>query len=260
MPVRVAQNEEVFGAFEGDIAVGMIRESLKNLCVRMAEHEGIKLPCPVACGSGGTHSHMSALASLADFFTSESPAASRPWISLDLCLVKKPQVNFRIAKKGPEQLHKDFSLFLVLSVWLRSWHFEAKVLVVQPPDYCAISDLLVKPLGQTPVEFLSGPMSLMAHDPDVVSMALMKDHYSNSIVEGLERYGGLDPKSILYIGEHALNPPNGLEVVVRVMKIGLHAVTKDLKAGLVRGSQRDGALRGRYFAWLWPMRKCNGES
>jgi Protein of unknown function (DUF1638) len=74
---------------------------------------------------------------------------------------------------------------------------------------------------------------LVVNDPDVVSITVMKDHYSDGIVEGLERYGGLVPKSILYIGEHVSSPSNGLEVVVRVMKIGLHAVIKDLRAGVV---------------------------
>jgi hypothetical protein len=74
---------------------------------------------------------------------------------------------------------------------------------------------------------------LMVNDPDVVSITVMKDHYSNGIVEGLERYGGLAPKSILYIGEYLPSPSNGLEVVVRVMKIGLHAVIKDLRDGVV---------------------------
>lgn len=74
---------------------------------------------------------------------------------------------------------------------------------------------------------------LMVNDPDVASVTVMQDHYSNGIMEGLERYGGLAPRSILYIGEYLPNPSNGLEVVVRVMKIGLHAVIKDLRAGVV---------------------------
>ena len=74
---------------------------------------------------------------------------------------------------------------------------------------------------------------LMVNDPDVVSITVMKDHYSNGIEEGLERYGGLAPKSILYIGEYVPSLSKGLEVVVRVMKIGLHAVIKDLRTAVV---------------------------
>jgi hypothetical protein len=74
---------------------------------------------------------------------------------------------------------------------------------------------------------------LMVNDPDVASVTVMKDHYSDGIVEGLERYGGPAPRLIWYIGEHLPSPTNGLDVVARVMKIGLHAVIKDLRDGVV---------------------------
>lgn len=74
---------------------------------------------------------------------------------------------------------------------------------------------------------------LMVNDPDVASVTVMKDHYADGIVEGLERYGGVAPRSILYIGEYLPSPSNGLDVLVRVLKIGLHAVIKDLRAGVV---------------------------
>lgn len=74
---------------------------------------------------------------------------------------------------------------------------------------------------------------LMVNDADVASITVMKDHYSDGIVEALERYGGLAPKSIRYIGEYLPSPSNGLDIVARVLKIGLHAVIQDLRDGVV---------------------------
>ena len=81
---------------------------------------------------------------------------------------------------------------------------------------------------------------IMANDSDVASVTVMKDHYSNGIVEGLARYGGSAPKSIFFIGEYLPSPYNALEVVVRVMKIGLHSVIKDLRAGVVGAAKEMG--------------------
>lgn len=74
---------------------------------------------------------------------------------------------------------------------------------------------------------------IMAKDPDVVSITVMKDHYSGGFSEGIERFGGSIPKSILYIGEFLPGPPNGISIVVRVMRIGLHVVIKDLRNAVI---------------------------
>jgi hypothetical protein len=74
---------------------------------------------------------------------------------------------------------------------------------------------------------------LTVNDPDVASVTVMNDHYSHGFVEGLTQYGGLAPRSILFVGEYVPDPADGLHVLVRVMRIGLHAVIKDLRAGVV---------------------------
>lgn len=99
MPARVVQNEEVLRALKGDVGIGVIQKNLEDLCVGMAEYKSIKLSRSGAYSSGSTHSYMSALVRLTDFFTPEGPAASRTRIPLDPCLVEKPQVDFWVAKK-----------------------------------------------------------------------------------------------------------------------------------------------------------------
>ena len=162
MPTCVVPNEEVLRALKGDVGVGVIQKNLEALCVGMAEYQGVKLTCARAYSSSRAHSYMSALVRLTDFFTLEGPAASRSGISFDPCLVKKPQVYFWVVKNDSQHIHKGLSLFFVLAVRPRSRHFEAKALVMQPSNYRAIPDLLVKLFGQVSVEFLSCPMTLIS--------------------------------------------------------------------------------------------------
>jgi hypothetical protein len=81
---------------------------------------------------------------------------------------------------------------------------------------------------------------LLVNDPDIVSITVMRDHYSAGLTEGIEHYGGSAPKSVLYIAEYLPGPVDGLEVVVRVMKIGLHAVIKELRDGVARAAKEMG--------------------
>ncbi len=141
--------------------VGIIQKDLEDFGIRMAEDQRIEFSCSGTYAPRDAHSQMSALIGVANLFTLLRPAPARARISFDPCFVKKPQVNFRIVKKDLEQLHKGFSLFLVLAVGPRSRHFQAKTFVVKPTHYGPIPDLLVKLFGQMAVKLLSGPMGLI---------------------------------------------------------------------------------------------------
>ncbi|MGC8605128.1 MAG: DUF1638 domain-containing protein [Desulfomonilaceae bacterium] len=70
---------------------------------------------------------------------------------------------------------------------------------------------------------------LLADDPDVTSVTVMKDHFSEGFIEAFEQKSGSMPQTILYVGEYESQLSNELEVLVRVMELGLHSVIKKLK-------------------------------
>ncbi len=75
---------------------------------------------------------------------------------------------------------------------------------------------------------------LLVKDPDVTSITVLRDHYSEGIIEALGQNNGSEPETILYLGEYSPELSDGLEVLVRVMELGLHSVIKKLRDTVVK--------------------------
>ncbi|MFC1834252.1 DUF1638 domain-containing protein [Thermodesulfobacteriota bacterium] len=81
---------------------------------------------------------------------------------------------------------------------------------------------------------------VMANDPDVKSVYVLRDHYSTGFEEGILHFGGSSPQLIHYLPEYPGIPADGLEVVVRVLKIGLHKVIREVRDKVVGAAEEMG--------------------
>jgi hypothetical protein len=75
---------------------------------------------------------------------------------------------------------------------------------------------------------------LLAADPEIMSVTVLRDHFSEGLIEALERRSGSQLNTILYVGEYTLQSSNEFEVLVRVMELGLHSVMKKLRDTVVK--------------------------
>ena len=77
---------------------------------------------------------------------------------------------------------------------------------------------------------------LLANDPEVSVINILKNEFSQELSDTVKRKAKIGPKSVATIAEYAPTSPHGLEVIVRVMKVGLHSVLKDLRDGVFRAA------------------------
>jgi Protein of unknown function (DUF1638) len=75
---------------------------------------------------------------------------------------------------------------------------------------------------------------LLATDPEIISVTVLRDHFSEGVIEALEQKSGSQPNTILYVGEYSPQSSSEFEVLVRVMELGLHSVIKKLRDTVVK--------------------------
>jgi len=73
---------------------------------------------------------------------------------------------------------------------------------------------------------------LLANDPEVSTINILDNEFSKELSETISQKTGVRPKSLLSSGEYTSTDSDGLDVIVRVMKVGLHSVIKDLRNGV----------------------------
>jgi len=73
---------------------------------------------------------------------------------------------------------------------------------------------------------------LLANDPEVSAVNILDNEFSRELSEAISRKTKVRPKSLVSIAEYASTASDGLEVIIRVMKVGLHSVIKDLRNGV----------------------------
>jgi hypothetical protein len=77
---------------------------------------------------------------------------------------------------------------------------------------------------------------LLANDPDVLMISILENPFSLEVSDAITRKTKIAPKSLGTIAEYTPTFLDGLEVIVRVMKAGLHSVIKDLRDGVVQAA------------------------
>jgi len=172
VPRCVVADEYVPLALDLNILVGVVEKDLKDLGICMVEHESIEFPGSGTDHSRDTHPNVGTLVGSHNLLSAQCPSSPGPWISLDACLIKEPNVRVRIEKEDFEQFDKGLSLFLILSVRPRAGHFEPEPFFMEPTKYDAIANLSVQLFGQVSMELLACPMSLVSllRMPDQVSI------------------------------------------------------------------------------------------
>ena len=73
---------------------------------------------------------------------------------------------------------------------------------------------------------------LLANDPEVSAVSILNNEYSQELSETISRKTNVRPKLLVSIAEYASPASEGLQVIIRVMKVGLHSVIKDLRDGV----------------------------
>jgi hypothetical protein len=77
---------------------------------------------------------------------------------------------------------------------------------------------------------------LMTNDSEVLVITILENEYSQGLSETIMRQTRIKPNLIASLAEYTPTSSGGLEVIVRVMKVGLHSVIKDLRDGVVQAA------------------------
>jgi hypothetical protein len=70
---------------------------------------------------------------------------------------------------------------------------------------------------------------LLANDPEVLRISILESPFSLGLSDAISRKSKITPESIISITDYTPVFLNGLEVLVRVMQVGLHSVIHDLR-------------------------------
>jgi hypothetical protein len=73
---------------------------------------------------------------------------------------------------------------------------------------------------------------ILSNDPDVATVRILENRFAIGFCEAMERISGRRVERIRYLTPPSDYSPAGLDVVVRVMEVGLHRVIQDLKNGV----------------------------
>jgi hypothetical protein len=79
---------------------------------------------------------------------------------------------------------------------------------------------------------------LLNYDPEVLAVTILEDQYSQQLIETVTRQAKHKPQRIASLAEYTPPAAAGLEVIVRVMKVGLHSIIKNLRNGVLGPSAR----------------------
>jgi hypothetical protein len=77
---------------------------------------------------------------------------------------------------------------------------------------------------------------LLTNDPEVMTINILENEYSQELRRAIRRQTGTEPKLIASLADYNPSASEGLEVIMRVMKVGLHSVIKDLREGVVEAA------------------------
>jgi hypothetical protein len=78
---------------------------------------------------------------------------------------------------------------------------------------------------------------LLANDPEIHSVTLWENQYSDELGKTLQHRSGNSPRSVSRMAEYEPETgEKGLDVVVRVLEVGLHSVIKTLREGVVKAA------------------------
>jgi hypothetical protein len=77
---------------------------------------------------------------------------------------------------------------------------------------------------------------LLANDPEVLRIGILENPFSRGLHDALSQKSGIIPESFVTIADYTPIFLSGLEVVLRVMKVGLHSVIKDLRDGVIQAA------------------------
>jgi hypothetical protein len=80
---------------------------------------------------------------------------------------------------------------------------------------------------------------LLVHDTDIGQITVLADRHSMDFIEALEQHH-LNPRRIPIVRDFVPNDSHQIEVLVRVLKLGLHNRKKLLQEGLVKAAREMG--------------------
>ncbi|MGA8571122.1 MAG: DUF1638 domain-containing protein [Desulfobaccales bacterium] len=75
---------------------------------------------------------------------------------------------------------------------------------------------------------------LLATDPDIVGVTVVEDAHAAGFIEALKATGRFEPRQIPLLRGFSPSFGDGLEVLVRVLELGLHSRKRLLQEGLVK--------------------------
>jgi hypothetical protein len=80
---------------------------------------------------------------------------------------------------------------------------------------------------------------LLARDPDIAGVTVQEDRYSLGMIEAMEK-DHIVPRRIPILKGFTPSHPNRLEVLVRVLELGLHSHKRFLQEGLIKAAKEMG--------------------
>jgi hypothetical protein len=75
---------------------------------------------------------------------------------------------------------------------------------------------------------------LLRNDPEVMAVTILENQFSEKLAEIITRQTQIKPQLIASLAEYTPPSADGLEIIVRVMKVGLHNVIKNLRDGVLQ--------------------------
>ncbi len=75
---------------------------------------------------------------------------------------------------------------------------------------------------------------LLNNDSEVLAVTILENQFSEKLAEIITRQTKIIPQLIRSLGEYTPSSAAGLEVIVRVLKVGLHSVIKNLQDGVLQ--------------------------
>jgi hypothetical protein len=73
---------------------------------------------------------------------------------------------------------------------------------------------------------------LLANAPEVLGISILENQFFQGLSEAIIQKSRITPKAFVRITDFTPTSLKGLEGIVRVMKVGLHSVIKDLREGV----------------------------
>jgi hypothetical protein len=75
---------------------------------------------------------------------------------------------------------------------------------------------------------------ILRNDPEVLAVTILENQFSEKLAEIMMQQTKIKPQLIASLAEYTPPSAEGLEIFVRVMKVGLHSVIKNLQNGVLQ--------------------------